>query len=485
MGRAGGVPECCAQGQFLDTALSDPTLLAGAGCFITPASDSMRLFTTILTAGTALIGSLAALSPAHAQRATSATALHDEIDRRTTQVMPRVIGWRRDIHEHPELSGEEVRTAALVAAHLKALGMEVQTGVGGTGVVGILRGGRPGPVVALRADMDALPVEELVDLPFRSRVRSTYRGQSVGVMHACGHDNHVAILMGAAEVLSGMKATLPGTVKFIFQPAEEGKPTGGGGAEPMIAEGVLKNPNVDAVFGLHVFPGATGSVSYRVGPLMAASNSWSLTVRGRQTHGAAPWAGVDPIVVSSQIVLGLQTIISRQTDITAVPAIVTIGAINGGVRGNIIPDSVTMIGTIRTFDPTQRQDIFARMKRTAEDIAHASGAVAAFQVDSGYPVTVNDTTLTERMLPTTRWAAGTAGVTLRPLVTGAEDFAYFQERVPGMFVFLGVTPKDRDPRTVAANHSPLFFADEAALPTGVRLLASLAADFLAGGVTLR
>ncbi len=396
-------------------------------------------------------------------------------------VMPRVVGWRRDIHEHPELSGDEVRTAALVAAHLTSLGMDVTTSVGGHGVVGLLRGGKPGPVVALRADMDALPVAELVDVPFRSMVRSTYRGQAVGVMHACGHDNHVAILMGAAEVLAGMKAMLPGTVKFVFQPAEEGAPNGEGGAAPMIRAGVLENPHVDAMFGLHVFPGPLGSIGYRIGPLLAAANSFSLTVRGRQTHGAAPWAGVDPIVVGSQIVIGLQTIISRQTDITAVPAIVTVGAINGGIRSNIIPDSVVMIGTIRTFDPVQRTDVFARMKRTAEQIAASSGASAVFVVDSGYPVTINDTALTNQMLPSLRWASGEAGASIRPLVTGAEDFAFFQEKVPGMFVMLGVTPKDKDPRTAAANHSPYFFADEAALPNGVRAMTALAVDFLTAG----
>ena len=428
----------------------------------------------------------AAAEPSSAQRtsgAPDAVTLHAEIDRRTAAVLPKVVAWRRDIHEHPELSGEEVRTAALVAAHLRTLGIEVQTGVGGHGVVGILRGARPGPVVALRADMDALPVAELVDLPFRSTVRARYRGQDVGVMHACGHDNHVAVLMGAAEVLAGMKATLPGTIKFVFQPAEEGAANGEGGAAPMIRAGVLENPKVDAIFGLHVFPGVLGAIGYRVGPLMAASNSFTLTVRGRQTHGAAPWAGVDPIVVGAQIVLGLQTIISRQTDISAVPAIVTVGAINGGIRSNIIPDSVVMIGTIRTFDARQRTDIFARMQRTAEQIAMASGGTAGFKVDSGYPVTVNDTVLAERMLPTLHWAAGAAGAALRPLVTGAEDFSYFQEKVPGLFVLLGVTPKDKDPAKVPSNHSPYFFADEGALPTGVRTMVGLAVDYLAAGRT--
>ncbi len=439
----------------------------------------MRIATLTFLACAAMAGALVPV--AGAQRAVNTTAMHDEIARRTTMVMPKVVAWRRDIHEHPELSGDEVRTAALVAAHLRALGIEVKTGVGGHGVVGVLRGGKPGPVVALRADMDALPVEELVDLPFKSKVRGTYRGQSVGVMHACGHDNHVAVLMGAAEVLAGMRASLPGTVKFIFQPAEEGAPNGEGGAAPMIREGVLESPKVDAIFGMHVFPGPLGSVGYRVGPLMAASNSFTLTVRGRQTHGAAPWAGVDPIVIGSQIVMGLQTIISRQIDITAIPAIITVGAINGGIRSNIIPDSVVMIGTIRTFNAVQRRTIFANMKRTAEEIALSGGATAGFAVDSGYPVTVNDSALTNQMLPTLRWAAGSAGAGLRPLVTGAEDFSYFQEKVPGMFVMLGVTSADHDPAKVAANHSPYFFADEAALPNGVKVMAALAVDFLAAG----
>ena len=439
----------------------------------------MRIATLTFLAGAGLAGVMAPV--VSAQRAVNTTAMRDEIARRTAVVMPKVIAWRRDIHEHPELSGDEVRTAALVAAHLKSLGIEVKTGVGGHGVVGVLRGGRPGPVVALRADMDALPVEELVDLPFKSKLRATYNGQSVGVMHACGHDNHVAVLMGAAEVLAGMKAMLPGTVKFVFQPAEEGAPNGEGGAAPMIRDGVLESPKVDAIFGLHVFPGPLGSVGYRVGPLLAASNSFTLTVRGRQTHGAAPWAGVDPIVVGSQIVMGLQTIISRQIDITAVPAIITVGAINGGIRSNIIPDSVVMIGTIRTFDAAQRRTIFANMKRTAEEIALSGGATAAFTVDSGYPVTINDTVLTNQMLPTLRWAAGAAGAGLRPLVTGAEDFSYFQEKVAGMFVMLGVTPAGSDPAKVAANHSPYFFADEAALPNGVKVMAALAVDFLAAG----
>lgn len=409
-----------------------------------------------------------------------ASALHAELDRLVTAVNPKIVAWRRDIHEHPELSGQEVRTAALVAKHLRSLGLEVREGVGVTGVVGVLRGGRPGRVVALRADMDALPVTELVDLPFASKVRAEYNGKDVGVMHACGHDNHVAILMGAAEVLSGMKADLPGTVVFIFQPAEEGgHPKGGGGAQWMIADGALDNPKVDAIFGLHVGPGPLGSVNYRSGPMMAASNSYSIIVHGRQTHGAMPSLGVDPIVLGSQVVLGLQTIVSRQVDITTAPAIVTVGTFEGGVRSNIIPDSVVMSGTIRTFDMGMRSEIFARVKRTAEQIAASGGGRATVRIDSGYIVTNNDPALTARMLPTLERVAGKDNVHVAPLATTAEDFSFYQQRVPGLFFFMGVTSPEKDWRTAATNHSPLFEADERALPVGVRALAGLAVDFLA------
>lgn len=405
--------------------------------------------------------------------------LSAELDRRLGAVMPKVVAWRRDIHEHPELSGQEERTARVVAEHLRSLGMDVRTGVGGHGVVGVLRGGRPGRTVALRADMDGLPVTEQVDLPFRSRVRATYNGQEVGVMHACGHDNHVAILMGTAEVLAGMKAQIPGTVVFIFQPAEEGHPDGGGGAERMIADGVMDNPKIDAIFGLHVWSGKLGEITYRPGPTMAASNAYRITVHGRQTHGANPWGGIDPIVVGSQIVMGLQTIISRQTDITAIPAIVTVGQFQAGVRNNIIPDSAVMVGTIRTFSDAQKADIFRRVEQTAQNIAEASGARVEVQIDSGYIVTRNDEALTARMLPTLQRAAGRDMVQLAPLATGAEDFSFFQARVPGLFFFLGVSAPEADLNTVPRNHSPLFFADERALPVGVKAMLSLALDWLA------
>ena len=306
-----------------------------------------------------------------------------------------MVTWRRDIHQHPELSNREFRTAALVADHLRALGMEVRTEVAHTGVVATLRGGRPGPVVALRADMDALPVTEMVDLPFASRERAIYNGQEVGVMHACGHDNHVAILMGVADVLASVRDDLPGTVKFIFQPAEEGAPEGErGGAELMLEEGAFENPRPEVIFGLHVGPNRVGRLTYRAGSTMASADWLRIVVRGRQTHGAAPWGGIDPIVVSSQIVLGLQTVASRQLPVTLTPSIITIGSIHGGVRGNIIPDEVEMVGTIRTFDAEVRQDIHRRIRLTAEQIAASAGATAEVEITHGYPVTVNDPELT-------------------------------------------------------------------------------------------
>ena len=413
-----------------------------------------------------------------APRARPATALAAEVDRQTAVVMPKVIAWRRDIHEHPELSGQEVRTAALVAEHLKKLGLEVRTNVGGTGVVAVLKGGRPGGVVALRADMDALPVTEEVDLPFKSHVRTTVNGVETGVMHACGHDNHVAILMGAAEVLASMRDRIPGTVLFIFQPAEEASGTGLGGAASMLKDGAFNSPKPNAVFGLHVFPYRAGDIVYKPAGVMASSDGLRIVVRGRQTHGAVPWGGVDPVVVASQIVLGLQTIVSRQVDLTATPAIVTVGTINGGVRGNIIPDSVVLTGTIRTFDPAIQKDIHARVKRTAESIAESAGATAAVSITLGNPVTYNDPALTEQMRPTLERVAGAGRATLGRPTTTSEDFSLYQQQVPGLFVFLGVTPEGVDPATAASNHSPRFFADEAALPVGVRVMSNLALDYL-------
>jgi amidohydrolase len=404
-------------------------------------------------------------------------ALRAEVDRRAEAVLEKVVAWRRDIHQHPELSHREFRTGALAAKHLEALGMEVRTGLAGTGVVGVLRGGRPGPVVALRADMDALPVTEQVDLPFASKVRDELNGQEVGVMHACGHDNHVAILMGAAEILAGMREELPGTVKFIFQPAEESL----GGADVMVARGVLKDPDVDAIFGLHVTQGyAVGEIGVRGRGMMAASDGLEIKVTGRQTHGAMPWMGVDPIVAASHIVIGLQSVISRQSDLTAAPAVVTIGSFNGGVRGNIIPDEVHMTGTIRTFEPEMQTRIHERVRETAERIAESQGAVAEVIIRKGAPVTFNDPALTQRMRPSLERIAGPANVLEARRVTGAEDFAYYAERVPAMFFFIGVRPADVPAEEAIPNHSPFFYADEDALIHGVRAMASLAVDYLSG-----
>ncbi len=439
----------------------------------------MRTQHGVALAFAALLLSIASPHSAIAQSAAT-ESLRREVEARLPGVLPKVIAWRRDIHEHPELSNEEVRTAALVAAHLTSLGIEVQTGIGGTGVVGVLRGGRPGPVVALRADMDALPVTELVDLPFRSRVRTQWQGAEVGVMHACGHDNHVAILMGAAEVLAGMKATLPGTVKFIFQPAEEGL----GGAKAMIADGALRDPEPRAIFGLHVWPSTVGEIGVRAGPQMAAAGNFSIIVKGVQTHGSQPWSGVDPIVVSAQIILGLQTIASRQVNVAYLPSVLTVGQIQGGNRSNIIPDSVVLVGTLRTFDDVMRADIASRITRTAQDIATSAGATAIVKIDQGGLVQANDTSLTERMAPTLRRAAGHGGFKFINPIMGSEDFPEFTRNIPGVFFFLGVTPAGNDPAKAPANHSPLFFADEAALETGVRAMSSLVVDYLsspAGG----
>jgi amidohydrolase len=409
----------------------------------------------------------------------SAQDLSAEIDARLPAVMPNVIAWRRDFHQHPELSNREVRTSKIVADHLRSLGLEVQTGIAKTGVVGILRGAMPGPVVALRADMDALPVTEMTDLPFKSTERSTYNGEEVGVMHACGHDSHTAMMMGVADILTGMKAQLPGTVKFIFQPAEEGPPPGEtGGAGDMVKEGVLENPHVDAIFGLHVMPMAPGTLWYRAGGLMASSDRLKIVVHGRQTHGAAPWGGVDPIAVTAQIVNGLQTIVSRQIDITAAPAVVTIGRITGGIRYNIIPDQVVMEGTIRALDPVVQKDLNARVQRTTQLIAQSAGAEAEVEIVNTAPVTYNDPALTQRMVPTLRRVAGDDKTSEVQPTTLAEDFSKFEQKVPGMYFYLGVNAAGADPATVARNHSPNFFVNEDALPTGIRAMANLAVDFL-------
>lgn len=428
---------------------------------------------------------LAIVLLAHASRvlAQAPAPVAADAERRIEAGLRQVVIWRRDFHQHPELGMQETRTSKIIADHLRSLGLEVQVGVPGapTAVVGVLKGGKPGRVVGLRADMDGLPVTEQVDLPFKSTAKAMWNGAETGVMHACGHDNHMAILLGAATALSGMKDQLPGTVKFIFQPAEEGP----GGAEPMVKAGVLKNPNVDAVFGLHVFPFPAGQIVYRSGPLMASADEFTITITGRQTHGAVPWGGVDPIVIGAQIVTAFQSIVARQVNIAEAPAVVTVGKFAGGNRSNIIPDSVELVGTIRAFDEGERTKIRERVRAIATSYATASGATAKVEFGLGYPVTRNDPALTERMVPTLKRVAGDAQVKVGALTGTAEDFSYFQQDVPGLFFFLGVTPPSQDASKAALNHSPLFFADETALPVGVRALTHLTLDYLFGPATAR
>ncbi|MFC5412664.1 amidohydrolase [Larkinella bovis] len=414
-------------------------------------------------------------NPAHAQ-----SPLKSQMNKLADGVEKKVITWRREIHQNPELGNREFQTAAKIAAHLHALGIDVKTNVAKTGVVGILKGGKPGPVVALRADMDGLPVTERGELAFKSTVKTEYNGQQTGVMHACGHDSHVAIMMGVAEVLASVKNDLKGTVKFIFQPAEEGAPAGEeGGAQLMVKEGVLENPNVDAIFGLHINSQTeVGTIKYRPGATMAAVDFYSIKVKGKQTHGAAPWSGVDPIVTSSQIVMGLQTIVSRNLPITEYPAVVTVGAMHGGIRQNIIPEEVNMIGTIRSFTPEMQQTIHRRINEIATNISESAGAKADVKIDVMYPVTYNDPALTDQMVPTLEAVAGKEKVLIRPLDTGAEDFSFFQQKVPGFFFFLGGMPKGRKLEEAAPHHTPDFYIDESGFGLGVKSLCHLTVDYM-------
>ena len=393
----------------------------------------------------------------------------------------QVIAWRRDLHANPELGNREFRTGKLVADHLRKLGFdEVKEKVAHTGVVGVLKGAKPGPCVALRADMDGLPVIEETDVPFKSLVRTTWNGAEAGVMHACGHDTHVAILMGVAEMLSQMRDDIHGTVKFIFQPAEEMPPIGEeGGAKLMIEEGCMQNPKVEAIFGLHITSKMhTNTIGYRVGPLMASADQFRIFIRGNQTHGAQPWSGVDPIVVGSQVVLGLQTIVSRKMNLTEEPSVVTVGSFQAGNRSNIIPDEAKMEGTIRTFDERHRTEIHEFVEKITTLIAESGGAKAHVHIAKGYPVTVNDEALTNWAVPVLKRIATEASVGVCPKTCGAEDFAYYQQEVPGVFFFIGCTPKDQDCKYAPSNHSPRFYVDESGLKVGVKSLAALALDWL-------
>ncbi len=402
----------------------------------------------------------------------------DEIDAATARLMPKIIEWRRHIHQHPELGNREVKTAKYVEGHLRRLGMEVRTGIAKTGVVGILKGAQPGPVIGLRADMDGLPVTERNDLPFRSRETAEYGGQTVGVMHACGHDTHVAMLMGAAEVLAGMKDKIKGTVVFIFQPAEEGPPPGEeGGAPLMVKEGVMDNPKIEAIFGIHINSRTeVGTIKYKSGSVMAASDWFEIKIKGRQTHGAYPWLGVDPIAVATQIYTGLQMIVARRSDLPKAPVVITVGRINGGIRENIIPEELVMAGTIRTLDAEMHKDVHEKIRQTAKSIAESMGATVEVSIDNKAPVTHNTPSLVEKMLPSLQKAAGKENVHLGEWVTGAEDFAFFQS-VPSFYFFVGGMPKGMDPEKAPPHHTPDFFIDDSRLDVGVKAFAHIVMDF--------
>jgi amidohydrolase len=411
----------------------------------------------------------------------SAAIDRSRVDQLSASVEPKVIAWRRDLHEHPELSNRETRTARLVADQLKQLGLEVQTGVAHTGVTGFLKGGRPGPTVAIRADMDALPVTEKTDVPFKSHATAIYRNETVGVMHACGHDSHTAILMGIAQILAGVREALPGNILFIFQPAEEGAPEGEeGGAPLMLKEGLFDKYHPDVIFGMHVWSGfRVGEIAYRVGPLMAAVDSFDILVKGRQAHGSRPWQSIDPIVTAAQIIGALQTVVSRDIDLTQNPAVVSIGAIKGGIRANIIPDHVQMVGSLRTFTPEQRTAILAHMKRIVENTAAANGATAELSVEPGSdPVLFNDPALTREILPTLQRVVGAEHVKETTVITASEDYSFFAQKIPSVYFFVGVTPTDQDPLQAPSNHSDFFYLDERGIPVAMHAMTQVVLDYL-------
>lgn len=400
------------------------------------------------------------------------------LDKEITAIESKVIEWRRHFHQNPELSNREFKTAEKIAEHLKSLGLDVQTNVAHTGVVAILKGGKPGKVLALRADIDGLPVPERADLPFKSTAIGEYNGEEVPVMHACGHDTHIAILMGVAEIMSKNTDKIKGTIKFIFQPAEEGAPSGEeGGAKFMVKEGVLKNPDVDAIFGLHIGSGQpVNTIGYKPGGAMAAVNSFEINVKGKQTHGSMPWGGIDPIMVSAKIIDGLQTLVSREMPLTEEAVVLSIGKISSGVRSNIIPESAQMVGTLRTLDTEMQSHIHKRMREMVRDIAKAYRAEATIDIDEGYPITYNDPTLTSKMLPSLEKAAGKDNVILMKAITGAEDFSFFQKEIPGVYFFLGgMTPGNTQP---FPHHTPDFFIDESGMLLGVKTFIQMSIDYL-------
>jgi len=406
--------------------------------------------------------------------------LKEKVTVATDAIESKCIAWRKQIHEHPELGNREFNTAKLIATHLKSLGLEVKEGVAKTGVVAILRGSKPGPCIALRADMDALPIIEKVNVPFASKVKSNYNGQEVGVMHACGHDTHVAMLMSVAEILSGIKNDLKGTVKFIFQPAEEGPPEGEeGGGYLMVKEGVMENPKVDAVFGLHIESAIeVGQIQYKPGAFMASSDWFHIEVKGKGSHGSQPWLGIDPIQISAQIIAGLQTIVSRQSDLTKAPVVITVGKIHAGVRSNIIPDECIMDGTIRTLDNKMQEEVHAKIKHTVTTIAEAGGATATVSIDTKTLVTYNTPELVKQMIPSLQSAAGANNVTERTWVTGAEDFSYYGTKAPSFFFYLGGMPKGNDPEKAPPHHTAEFFVDDAGMKTGIKAFCHLVIDYM-------
>jgi len=436
----------------------------------------MLLFNQIAILGFSSLLGLSVAVSAHAQDSAAAKEL--------LRLQPSIVEWRRDIHEHPELGTHEVRTAKLVADQLRALGLQPRTGIAQTGVTAILKGGKPGPRIAIRADMDALPVTEQTGLPFASKVTGEYRGQPVGVMHACGHDAHVAMLLGVASALVAVKDELPGEVMFVFQPAEEGPPNAGEefGAALMLKQGLFAEFKPQAVFGLHVWAGLpVGKVGTRSGALMASADEWTLTVHGKQTHGSRPWDGVDPITLGAQILLGTQSIIARQVNIAATPVVLTAGQFQSGVRFNIIPDQAKLVGTLRTFDPVVREDVIARFRRTAEDFAHAGGGSAELQVVNNAPATINDPALAQSARASLEAAVGADNVVEMPLVTVAEDFSQYATAAPTFFFFVGSTGKGIDPATAPINHSPQFVLDEQALQVGSKAMLRVALDYLGTG----
>ena len=410
---------------------------------------------------------------------TFAIDMSRDIDAATAKVLPKVIEWRRHIHQYPELSNRETNTAKFVEDHLRKLGIEVRTGIAKTGVIGILKGAQPGPVIGLRADMDALPVTERNSLPFASRETAEFNGQKVGVMHACGHDSHVAMLMGTAEILSAMKDKIKGTVVFIFQPAEEGAPAGEeGGAPLMVKEGVMSSPKIDAVFGIHINSQTEiGQIKYKAGAAMASSDWFTIKVKGKQTHGSQPWLGIDPIAVATQIYTGLQMIVARESELTKAPVVITVGKINGGVRENIIPEELTMSGTIRTLDSAMQKDVHEKIRLTATKIAESMGATVEVTIDTKTLVTYNTPALVKKMLPSLEKAAGKENVIENEWTTGAEDFSFFGEKAPSFFFFIGGMRKGQDPKTAAAHHTPDFMIDDSRLDVGIKAFANIVFDY--------